>query len=108
MQQKLTADCAAVVSTVAVELIEKNEEEKEDKEEEDVEEGSYTEDLVLKQVPVPWAAIPVAAGFWASGPSDEVDGRGQAASLRSQGKALTVQAGPGSLSKADEEPACQL
>ena len=73
-----------------------------------MEEGCSTEDLVPKQAPAPLAVIPVAARFWAMGPSDEVAGRGLATSLRAKGKATAMQAGPASPAKTNKELVCQL
>ena len=46
-------------------------------EEVDMGKGSSTEDLVPKQVLVPWETMPAAPGFWAAGPNGEELGEGQ-------------------------------
>ena len=54
-------------------------------------EAPPTQDLVPEQVSVPWENLPVAPGFWAGGPSNQVARREPATSSRARGKAPTVQ-----------------
>ena len=89
------ADHTAVESVASAELIEEDKEEEEDEEVEDIEDGSSTEDLAPKQVPVPHATVPAVL-------SDEVAGRGLATSLRAQWKVPTMQAELISSAKTDD------
>ena len=73
-------DPVAAVSKAAVEPIEEDKEK--ENEEVDLEKDSSTKDLAHQQVPVPQATMPIAPGFWASGPSDKVARRGPATSLK--------------------------
>ena len=92
-----------------VEPIEEDEEEEEEEDEEvDVEDDFSTENLALQQAPVLWETAPVVPGFWASGLSDEVVGRGPATSLRVRGKVLAIQVVPTAPAKMDKDLACQL
>ena len=69
-------------------------------------EGSFTENLAPKQGLALQATMPVIPEVWAAGTSDEVTGRGLAASSRALGKAPIMQAGPVPLAKTDKGLAC--
>ena len=79
-----------MASQIAAGPIEEDEEEVD--EEVDMGEGSSTADLVPKQVPASWAAMPVVPGFWAAGPIYQVARKSLTADLRAQGKVPAIQA----------------
>ena len=74
----------------------------------DVGEVPPTGDSVAEQVLLPWATLPAAPRFWVGGPSDQVDGREPAWSLRAQNKAPAIQVEKTPLAEMDKELVCRL